>query len=235
MAKKKSAETQDDLKLKVAQEASKLVKDEMVIGLGSGSTANMFIKELGKRIVDEELYIYGVPTSFDAKMLASQCGIPLVSLDQAGQIDLAVDGADEVEEGSLSLIKGGGGCHTMEKVIDYSAKEFVVLVDESKVVASLGENTPVPLEVLPFAYSTVLNTLLEMNTAPSIRVSGGKMGPVITDNGNMIIDVFTKIDEADVKEKELNNIVGVVENGIFSKCDKVLVGNDSKKVKVLKK
>ncbi|MBB6401042.1 ribose 5-phosphate isomerase A [Methanococcus maripaludis] len=224
----------DSLKLKVAKQAAKLVKDEMVVGLGSGSTANLFIQELGKRVVEEELYIYGVPTSFDSRMMASNSGIPLISLDQCGEIDIAIDGADEVCKKTLSLIKGGGGCHTMEKIVDYHAKEFVVLADEGKLVDSLGDKTAVPLEVIPFAYSTVLNKLLDMDTAPAIRSGSGKMGPVITDNGNMIIDVFINIGDAEETETMLNNIPGVLENGIFSKCDKVLVGT-SKKVEILKK
>ncbi|MBA2861156.1 ribose-5-phosphate isomerase RpiA [Methanococcus maripaludis] len=224
----------DSLKLKVAKQAAKLVKDEMVVGLGSGSTANLFIQELGKRIVEEELYIYGVPTSFDSRMVASTAGIPLISLDQCGEIDLAIDGADEVCKSTLALIKGGGGCHTMEKIVDYYAKEFIVLADEGKLVDSLGDKTPVPLEVIPFAYSTVLNKLLKLNTAPAIRSGSGKMGPVITDSGNMIIDVFMSIEDAEETEIMLNNIPGVLENGVFSKCDKVLVGT-SKKVEILKK
>ena len=122
----------------------------------------------------------------------------------------------------------------MEKIIDYCAKEFVVMVDESKVVDSLGENAPVPLEVLPVAYSTVLNELLKRNAAPSVRMANRKMGPVITDNGNMIIDVFIDLKNPEETEKELNTIPGVVENGIFTKVDKVLVGSP-KKVKILKK
>lgn len=221
-------------KYNVAKEAANIVKDGMIVGLGSGSTANIFIKELGQRIANEELNIFGIPTSFESRMLAIQYGIPLVSLDEYGEIDIAVDGADEVDKKSLCLIKGGGGCHTLEKIIDYCAKEFIVMVDESKVVDSLGENTPVPLEVLPVSYSTVLNELLRRNTAPSIRMASRKMGPVITDNGNMIIDVFIDLKNPSETEKELNNIPGVVENGVFTKVDKVLVGN-SKKVDVLKK
>lgn len=220
-------------KTRVAQEAVKLVKDDMIVGLGSGSTANIFIAELGKRIMDEELNIFGIPTSFESRMLAIQYGVPLVSLDQCDEIDIAIDGADEVDKKTLALIKGGGGCHTQEKIIDYYAKEFVVMVDENKVVDNLGEKMPVPLEVVPFAYSTVLNKLLKRNSAPSIRMASKKMGPIITDNGNMIIDVFINIKDPEETEKELNNIPGVVENGVFTKVDKVLVGNP-KKVKTLK-
>ena len=230
----KSSSNVENAKFMVAKEAANLIKDGMIVGLGSGSTANLFIRELGRRVVEEELSIFGIPTSFESRMLAIQYGIPLVSLDEYGEIDIAVDGADEVDKESLCLIKGGGGCHTREKIIDYCAKEFVVMVDENKIVDSLGDKTPVPLEVLPFAYSTVLNELLKRNAAPSIRMANRKMGPVITDNGNMIIDVFIDLKNPEETEKELNTIPGVVENGIFTKVDKVLVGSP-KKVKILKK
>ncbi|XRO77692.1 ribose-5-phosphate isomerase RpiA [Methanocaldococcus sp. 10A] len=223
----------EDLKLKVAKEAVKLVKDGMVIGLGTGSTAALFIRELGNRIQEEELTVFGIPTSFEAKMLAMQYGIPLVTLDEY-DVDLAFDGADEVEEKTLFLIKGGGGCHTQEKIVDYNANEFVVLVDENKLVKKLGEKFPIPVEVLPSAYRVVIRALSEMGGEAVIRLGDRKRGPVITDNGNMIIDVFMDVDDAIELEKEINNIPGVVENGIFTKVDKVLVGT-KKGVKTLKK
>ena len=135
----KSLSDVEKAKFMVAKEAANLVKDGMIVGLGSGSTANIFIKELGRRTVEEELNIFGIPTSFESRMLAIQYGIPLVSLDEYGEIDIAVDGADEVDRESLCLIKGGGGCHTIEKIIDYCAKEFVVMVDESKVVLKIRD------------------------------------------------------------------------------------------------
>ncbi|XRP97125.1 ribose-5-phosphate isomerase RpiA [Methanocaldococcus sp. 16A] len=223
----------EDLKLKVAKEAVKLVKDGMVIGLGTGSTAALFIRELGNRIQEEELTVFGIPTSFEAKMLAMQYEIPLVTLDEY-DVDIAFDGADEVEEKTLFLIKGGGGCHTQEKIVDYNANEFVVLVDESKLVKKLGEKFPIPVEVLPSAYRVVIRALSEMGGEAVIRLGDRKRGPVITDNGNMIIDVFMKnINDPIELEKEINNIPGVVENGIFTKVDKVLVGT-KKGVKTLK-
>ncbi|AEH06388.1 ribose-5-phosphate isomerase RpiA [Methanothermococcus okinawensis] len=230
----KSSSNVENAKFRVAKEAANLVKDGMIVGLGSGTTANLFIDELGRRVAEEELSVFGIPTSFESRMLAIQYGIPLVSLDEYGEIDIAIDGADEVDKKSLCLIKGGGGCHTLEKIIDYCAKEFVVMVDENKIVDSLGDKTPVPLEVLPIAYSTVLNELLKRNAAPSIRMADRKMGPVITDNGNMIIDVFIDLKNPEETEKELNSIPGVVENGIFTKVDKILVGSP-KKVKILSK
>jgi ribose 5-phosphate isomerase A len=223
----------EDLKLKVAKEAVKLVKDGMVIGLGTGSTAALFIRELGNRIREEELTVFGIPTSFEAKMLAMQYEIPLVTLDEY-DVDIAFDGADEVEEKTLFLIKGGGGCHTQEKIVDYNADEFVVLVDESKLVKKLGEKSPIPVEVIPSAYRVVMRALSNMGGEAVIRLGDRKRGPVITDNGNMIIDVFMNIDDAIELEKEINNIPGVVENGIFTRVDKVLVGT-KKGVKTLKK
>ncbi|MEO2117840.1 MAG: ribose-5-phosphate isomerase RpiA, partial [Methanocaldococcus sp.] len=223
----------EDLKLKVAKEAVKLVKDGMVIGLGTGSTAALFIRELGNRIQEEELTVFGIPTSFEAKMLAMQYGIPLVTLDEY-DVDIAFDGADEVEEKTLFLIKGGGGCHTQEKIVDYNANKFVVLVDESKLVKKLGEKFPIPVEVIPSAYRVVMRSLSKIGGEAVIRLGERKRGPVITDNGNMIIDVFMKVDDAVELEKEINNIPGVVENGIFTRVDKVLVGT-KKGVKTLKK
>ncbi|AEF96859.1 ribose-5-phosphate isomerase RpiA [Methanotorris igneus] len=223
----------ENAKSLVAKEAAKLIEDGMVVGLGSGSTAGLFIMELGKRIQEEELTVFGVPTSFEARMLALQYGVPLVSLDEY-DVDIAVDGADEVEKDTLYLIKGGGGCHTQEKIVDYSAKEFVVIVDESKLVNKLGEKYPIPVEVVPFAYSVVIKELINMGGNPTIRLGERKRGPIITDNGNMIIDVSMDIDNAEKLEKELNSIPGVVENGIFTKVDKVLVGT-AKGVKTLKK
>ena len=223
----------EDLKLKVAKEAVKLVEDGMVVGLGTGSTAALFIRELGNRIKEEELTVFGIPTSYEAKMLAMQYEIPLVTLDEY-DVDIAFDGADEVEEKTLFLIKGGGGCHTQEKIVDYNADEFVVLVDEGKLVKKLGEKFPIPVEVIPSAYRVVMRALSKMGGEAVIRLGDRKRGPVITDNGNMIIDVFMNIDDAIELEKEINNIPGVVENGIFTRVDKVLVGT-KKGVKTLKK
>ncbi|HIP84862.1 MAG TPA: ribose-5-phosphate isomerase RpiA [Methanothermococcus okinawensis] len=230
MARRSKSKTTDSEheKYMAAIEALNLVKDGMIVGLGSGSTTNIFIEELGRRIAEEELSVFGVPTSFESRILAIKNGIPVVSLDQCDVIDIAVDGADEVERKSLNLIKGGGGCHTMEKIVDYYAEEFVVIVDSGKVVNVLGEKTPVPLEVLPPAYAPVLKELLKRNGAPSIRMAEKKRGPVITDNGNMIIDVFIDLKDGEKMERELNTIPGVVENGLFTKVDKVIVGYKNK-------
>ncbi|WP_456418340.1 ribose-5-phosphate isomerase RpiA [Methanocaldococcus infernus] len=220
-----------DLKRAVAKEAAKLIKDGSVVGLGSGSTAALFIEELAKRMENEDIAIFGVPTSYEAKLLASHYGIPIVSIEDY-DVDIAVDGADEVRKKDLALIKGGGGCHTWEKIVDYNAKEFVVIVDESKVKDTLS--FPVPVEVIPHSYRVVMKRLKELGGESIIRLGERKRGPVITDNGNFILDVNIKVENAEELEEEINNIPGVVENGIFSRVDKVLVGT-KKGVKTLKK
>ena len=143
---------------------------------------------------------------------------------EENDIDLAVDGADEVDK-DFNLIKGGGAAHTKEKIIDYAAKTFIVIVDESKCVENLG-NFPVPVEVLPDASRMVMQTLEDMGAVCDIRMGQRKDGPVITDNGNFVVDAkFNEILSPAHLEIDLNSIPGVVENGIFSQMvDKVIIG-----------
>jgi ribose 5-phosphate isomerase A len=195
-------------------EASKEVNDGDVVGLGTGSTTHYFIESLGKRIEEEEIKIMGVPTSHRSFLLAKQWKIPITTLDEH-DIDIAVDGADEIDS-DLNLIKGGGGAHTLEKIVDYSAKVFIVIADERKLVETLGK-FPVPLEVISEAVKPVFSTLKDMGAEPSIRMAKFKDGPVISENGHFILDAkFLKINNPIHLEKDLNSIPGVVENGIFS-------------------
>jgi len=214
-----------ELKKTVGYEAAKLVVDGDVVGLGTGSTTSYFIKRLGDRIKREEMEILGIPTSYQSFFLARDFGIPITTLEEH-DINIAVDGADEVDL-DLNLIKGGGAAHTMEKIVDEAAERFVVIVDESKIVDKLG-GVPVPLEVIPQACRMVTSHVQKLNGVPSLRMAEpkDKVGPVITDNHNFIIDVeFETIGEPEYLEKKLNAIPGVVENGIFSGiADEVLVG-----------
>jgi len=197
----------------------------MVIGLGTGSTTAHFIRLLGKRVMEEELEVYGLPTSYQARLLAIESGIPVVGLDEVDAIDIAVDGADEVDP-HLNLIKGRGAALTMEKIIDYRAGQFIVLVDESKLVSRLGEKMPVPIEVIPAAWRAIAEEIEVFNATAEIRMGVNKDGPVVTDNGNFILDArFERIEDPLDIEIELNNIPGVVENGIFADiADLILVG-----------
>jgi ribose 5-phosphate isomerase A len=203
------------LKERVALEAAKMVSSGTIVGLGTGSTVAPAIAELGRRVHEEGLEIIGIPTSYQAAMLAQANGITTRTLDDVSKIDIAIDGADEVDP-DKNLIKGRGAAHTREKIVDSWADLFVVVVDDSKLVEHLGAKFPVPVEVLPFAVHPVTRTLQAMGGNPELRMGVKKDGPVITDQGNMIIDVrFAEIKDPKALEARLNNIPGVVENGLF--------------------
>lgn len=221
-----------EIKRKVGYLAAEQVKDGDVVGLGTGSTTHFFIEKLGDRIKDEELKILGIPTSYQSFFLAKDAKIQITTLEEH-DVDIAVDGADEVDP-NFNLIKGGGAAHTLEKIVDSSASKFVVIVDGSKMVNKLG-NFPVPVEVIPQASRPVRNHLIKMGGAPTMRMAEKKDGPVVTDNGNFIYDVKFQVDDPRTMELELNSIPGVVENGIFTQVvDEVLVGTENG-VKTLKK
>ncbi|MBE6513212.1 MAG: ribose-5-phosphate isomerase RpiA [Methanobrevibacter sp.] len=204
--------------------AADLVKDGQVLGLGTGSTTLYFIEKVGMRVRDEGIEVIGIPTSFQSRLLARQWNIPLTDLSEH-EIDLAVDGADEIDP-DFNLIKGGGAAHTLEKIVDYSADELVIIADESKLVDVLGA-FPLPIEIIPESLNPVTKALEDMGGKVDIRMGQAKDGPVITDNGNFILDVaFGEIDNPIPMEKELNTIPGVVENGLFTEMvDKVIIGS----------
>jgi ribose 5-phosphate isomerase A len=201
----------DDLKRAAAEKALELVQDGMLLGLGSGSTARYFTEGVG-RLVAEGMKVRGVPTSRETAELAAQVGIPIVT-ELVGQIDLAVDGADEVDP-ALNLIKGRGGALFREKLVAASARRFVVVVDESKLVKRLGVGV-LPVEVLPFLWRSTAERLTALGV--SLVVRGGEETPYITDNGNLILDLSGdgEIDRPDEFAVALKKITGVVEHGLF--------------------
>lgn len=214
------------MKQQVGKAAADRVQSGSIVGLGTGSTTAYAIQYLGDRIKSGELTdIKGIPTSFQASVLAKQYGIPLTTLDEVDRIHIAIDGADEVDP-QKNLIKGGGAAHTREKVVDSLAELFIVVVDQSKIVPSLGSTFPVPIEVLPMAIAPVTRALEKLGGKPELRMGVKKDGPVITDQGNMVLDVtFASIPSPAELEKILNNIPGVLENGIFvGITDIVLIG-----------
>ncbi len=207
-------------KTNAAKAALEHVKDGMCIGLGSGSTVREFIGLLGDK-VKKGLKVTCVTTSFDSRILAIENGIFVTETDAIEDIDLAVDGADRVTK--TALLKGGGGALTREKIIDYNAKKFIVIADESKVLEGVLEGA-VNLEVLPFAAPLVMRKLKEYR--PRIRMSKAKLGPVISDNGSFIIDCEMKVEDPRGMEEWLKNIPGIIENGIFTKFDMIIVGSE---------
>ena len=211
----------------VADEAIKEVKSNMILGLGSGSTAALVIKSLAEEIRSGKLKnIIGVATSFQSEVLALELEIPLVDLASVSQIDLAIDGADEVDP-RFQLIKGGGACHVREKLVAYKANKLLIVVDETKLVNKLNHSFPLPLEVLPNAWKQVQDVISEMNGSSNLRMATKKAGPVVTDQGNLVLDVLFNngIENPKDIEMSINNIPGVLENGLFvDLTDKVLVG-----------
>ena len=202
---------QDDLKQAAADKALELVRDGMLLGLGSGSTVRYFTEGVG-RLVAGGTNVRGVPTSRATAELAAANGIPIVE-EIVGQIDVAVDGADEVD-GALNLIKGRGGALFREKLVAAASKRFVVVVDESKVVERLGVGV-LPVEVLPFLWRTTAERLAEL--CSGLKVRGGEENPYITDNGNIILDLrFDEgIEDVPALGAKLKAETGVVEHGLF--------------------
>jgi ribose 5-phosphate isomerase A len=214
------------MKQQVGKAAADRVKSGTIVGLGTGSTTAYAIQFLGERLKAGTLQdIKGIPTSFQATVLAKQYGIPLTTLDEVDRIDIAIDGADEVDP-HKNLIKGGGAAHTREKIVDSLAEEFIVVVDASKLVDRLGSTFLLPVEVLPMAMTPVMRAIEKLGGKPQLRMGVKKAGPVVTDEGNFVIDVkFDTIDNPAELEKTLNNIPGVLENGLFvGVTDVVLIG-----------
>jgi len=203
---------QEALKQAAAEKALELVRDGMLVGLGSGSTVRYFTEGVG-RLVAGGMRVRGVPTSRATAALAAELGIPVVE-DLVGPIDLAVDGADEVDP-SLGLIKGRGGALFREKLVAAAAKRFVAVVDESKVVDRLGTGALLPVEVLPFLWRTTAERLARLCTG--LKVRGGEEEPYVTDNGNLILDLSFEagIEDAAELASALKGATGVVEHGLF--------------------
>ena len=218
---------QNQMKKAVAEAAINEVSNDMIVGLGSGSTAAIMIKSLADNIKSGNLKnIRGVPTSFQSEVLAAELGIPLIDLVSVTHIDLAIDGADEVNP-DYQLIKGGGGCHVREKLVASKANKLLIVVDQTKLVKNLNEVFPLPVEVLPSAWKQVKDVIEDMDSNCKLRMAEKKAGPVVTDEGNLILDVLFNggIKNPRKLEVEINNIPGVLENGLFVDLTyKVLVG-----------
>lgn len=219
-------------KERAAESVSSLVKDGMVVGLGTGSTAEIAVRMIGHRIKEEDLKIFGVPTSLKTEMTAIECGIRVSTLFEYSSLDLCIDGADQVDS-QLNLVKGGWGSHTWEKIVSYAAKRLVIFVDETKTVEKL--NKPVPLEVLPYAVRVVEQQVKALGGVPVLRQDGTRGGFFITESGNLVIDAdFGVITNPEKLNNALSSIVGSVEHGIFTNVDEVHVGHEEG-VEILKR
>ncbi len=241
-----TALTQDELKKMVGYKSvDDYVKSGMVVGLGTGSTAYFAVERLGQLLKDGTLEdIVAIPTSVRTKEQAEELGIPLVTLDTHSKLDVAIDGADEVDPG-LNLVKGGGGALLREKMVEVCADKFIVIVDESKICDGLGPGFPVPVEITPFCHEHTLRTVgalpsckgckpvLRMGSSSNNQVDGDEIA--VTDNGNYIVDLHFEEPIADpvTMANEIKNTVGVVDHGLFCGMTTavIIAGSDGISVK----
>ncbi|GAA0669716.1 ribose-5-phosphate isomerase RpiA [Natronoarchaeum mannanilyticum] len=210
-------------KRRAGESTADAVEDGQVVGLGTGSTAAHAIRAIGDAVADG-LDVRGVPTSFQSRQLAIEAEIPLVELDEVDGVDLAIDGADQVAGGQL--IKGGGAAHAREKIVDAAADRLLVVVDPGKLADRLDRS--VPVEVLPAARPVVEDRLATLGGEPTLRSAERKDGPVVTDNGNVVLDCeFGAIDAPADLAAELSSVPGVVEHGLFvNLADEIHVGRE---------
>ena len=223
---------QDSWKHSVGVAAAQLIEDGMVIGLGSGSTATHLVYALAGRIQTGLRIIGAVPSSKATEDLAGNLGIPLTTLDAHPILDLAIDGADEIDS-QLNLIKGGGGALLREKIVAFAARRFVVIADITKLVPTLGLHFALPVEVVPFAIAPVQHRLTELGASTQVRTLAGQ--PFITDNGNMIVDCTFSGGIPNPLEihTRMKSIVGLVETGLFLNMTEQAIIGGPEGVKVL--
>jgi len=222
----------DPLKQIAAEGAATELRDGMIVGLGSGSTAKLAVNAIAKRVKDG-LKIVGIPTSERTSDQARKLGIELSTLGEHPSIDVTIDGADEVERGTLNLIKGGGGNQLREKIVAAATRRLVIVVDESKLVDHLGEHAKVPVEVAQFGWQATALALARLHCTPILRTaSDGK--PFITDGGNYILDcAFGRIASPESLQHELDSVVGVLEHGLFIGMASLIVVGTRQGVKLL--
>lgn len=206
----------DTYKRQAAERAAEQVESGMIVGLGTGSTAAYALRRLAERLAAGELTdILGVPTSERTREEAQRLGIPLTTLDEYPEVDLTIDGADEVDS-NLDVIKGGGGALLREKVVAQASRRVIIVVDDSKLVEALGTRAAVPLEVVPFARGSELTFLRGLGAEVRLRAAEGGGGPFLTDQGNCILDVgFGPIDDPTALAALLDGRAGIVGHGLF--------------------
>jgi ribose 5-phosphate isomerase A len=222
----------DQLKMEAAEAAVAQLKDGMIVGLGTGSTAWFAVECVGRRVASG-LRMTAIPTSEQTAEHARRLSVPLSSLAEHQRIDLTIDGADEVERGDLNLIKGGGGALLREKIVASASHQLVIIVDETKLVDRLG-CFPLPVEVVPFGWQVTARRVANLGGNPSLRL-GADGKPYVTDGGHYVIDCAFGLIRAPAQlESELNSIVGIVENGLFIRLTSQVIVAGTEQVSVLR-
>lgn len=198
-------------------EAIELIQDGYSVGLGSGRTMAEATRIIAEKTEQDGLNLKFVPSSYQIELLAREYGLNVIDLNSVQILDLTIDGADQVELGTLNMIKGGGAALTREKIIGSNSRKVAIIIDENKLTNKLGKNMCVPIEILPFGINAIINNISQFGCTVTLRQGDGKVGPIITDNGNIIVDAdFGPIDDPMSLESKINKIPGVIEVGIFS-------------------
>ena len=225
----------EDAKRRAVLKALQPVRNGWIIGVGSGTTTAYALAEISRLARAKRFELSIVPTSHQIEHLAIAHGLRIRTINEVHTVDYAIDGADQVEMPSLNVLKGGGGAMLREKIVDSCARKLAIVVDETKLAKHLGEKQPVPLEVLPLAYKSVQVKITNMGGRARLRQSAGKVGPVVTDNGNFILDAdFGSIAHPTQLDRRLKMLPGVLDTGLFLKMvDCVYVGRKDGKVEVL--
>jgi ribose 5-phosphate isomerase A len=225
----------EEAKRRAVLKALQPVRNGWIIGLGSGTTTAYAVAEISRLARARNFELSVVPTSYQIEHLANSHGLRILTMNEVHTVDYAIDGADQVEVPSLNLVKGGGAAMMREKIVDSAARKLVIIVDERKLAKHLGEKQPIPIEVLPVAYKTVQVKITNMGGRARLRQAAGKVGPVVTDNGNLILDAdFGCITRPAQLDRRLKMLPGVLETGLFlSMADAVYVGHKDGKVEVL--
>lgn len=224
-------------RLNAAAQAIREIKNGTTIGLGSGSTVLKTLELAAQKIKKENLRVSFVPTSYQMEIAAKNLGLSTTTLREETELEVAIDGADQVQWRSLDMVKGGGAALLREKIVDSTAKRLVVVIDEKKLAKTLGGDQPIPVEIVPFGYDATLGKIRRIAEKAVLREATGKVGPVVTDNGNLIVDVFFRnLRRPDIVQEKLGRIPGVVETGLFLEmCDIAYCGRKDGRVDILRR
>ena len=227
----------DKARISAAAQAVREIRDNTTIGLGSGNTILRALELAAERIKKENLKISFIPTSYQTEIAAKRLGLKTSNLEEDTEPDLALDGADQIQWRTLDLVKGGGGALLREKIVDSTARRLIIVVDERKLAKTLGGQQAIPVEIVPFGYASTLSKIRKISEKTVLREAAGKVGPVITDNGNLIADVyFRSLRRPEIVHEKLKKIAGVVETGLFLEmCDVAYVGRKDGRVDILRR
>ncbi len=223
-------------RLSAAAQSLREIRNGTTIGLGSGSTVLKALELATEKIRKERLDVTFVPTSYQMEIAARRLGLKTAHLEENTDLDMALDGADQVQWRSLDMVKGGGAALLREKIVDSATKRLVIVIDEKKLAKTLGGDQPIPVEIVPFGYHATFGKIRRLSEKSVLREGAGKVGPIVTDNGNLIVDAyFRNLRRPEIVEEKLRKIPGVVETGLFLQmCDVAYVGRKDGHVDILR-